>query len=294
MEYKFKIAEVLNLAQKQLRDSGFDSGLADAQLLNSFVLDCSCSDLYLKYDCFEPEQKKQFDQLLKDRISGQPVKYLTNSAYFFGLEFYVKPGVLIPRPETEILVQTILDKVRPLLAKEDQVRASILDIGTGSGNISIVLTKNQVSCKIVAIDLSEEAISTAGINAQKHEVSDKIEFKCLDCKDIDSILEKEQLKLIVSNPPYIRSEDIDCLDKEVRQEPRLALDGGGDGLKFYNLIIKQASIYLQEHGYLALEIGQDQAEAVTDIIKKTGKFQDIEVIQDLNNRDRVVLARRFL
>ncbi|MCK4423711.1 MAG: peptide chain release factor N(5)-glutamine methyltransferase [Candidatus Omnitrophica bacterium] len=295
MDDNFKIPEILNLARKQLADFGFDSSRADAELILSFVLNCSRSDLYLKQDHLKSKEKKRFEELLKRRVLGEPVQYLTNRAYFFGLEFYVEPGVLIPRPETEILVQTVLDRVRPLLCPEHQAQdqACILDIGAGAGNISIALTKNQVSCKIATIDISKKAIDIGLKNAKKHNVGSCIEFRCFDCDNLKLLLAKEQLKLIVSNPPYIPSEDIDLLDKEVRREPRIALDGGGDGLKFYCPIIKQAGIYLKVHGCLVLEIGQDQAEDVTALIQQTGRFEDIEVIQDLNQRDRVVLAKRL-
>ena len=291
---RYRTAEILNLARKQLADFGFDSSAVDAELILSFILNCPRSDLYLKQDYLKSKEKKRFEELLKRRVSGEPVQYLTKRAYFFGLEFYVEPGVLIPRPETEILVQTVLDRVRPLLCKEHQTQdqACILDIGAGTGNISIALTKNQVSCKIAAIDISKKAVDVGLRNAQKHNVDNCIEFGCFDCDNLKLLLKKEQLKLIVSNPPYIPSEDVDLLDKEVRREPRIALDGGGDGLKFYRPIIKQAGIYLKVHGCLVLEIGQDQAEDVTALIQQTGRFKDIEVIQDLNQRDRVVLAKR--
>jgi len=154
------------------------------------------------------------------------------------------------------------------------------------------LTKNEVSCKIVASDISEEAISVALKNARMHKVDDRIEFVCLDLNDPGLKLEREQLKLIVSNPPYIQSKDIALLDKEVLAEPRTALDGGSDGLCFYSLIIDQVKSYLKKGGYLALEIGEDQATAVTEIIRRTGKFEEIEVIRDLNQKDRVILAQR--
>lgn len=260
----------------------------------SSVLDCSRSELYLEDQQISAEQTQRFEELLRKRLTGYPVQYLTGKAYFFGLEFKVTDQVFIPRPETEILVQTILDKVRPLLCSSHHPKeqACILDIGTGSGNIPIALTKNGVLCRILAIDISKEAVGIATRNAQLHGVADRVEFTCLDYKKLGSWVKQEQLKLIVSNPPYIRSENISFLSPELQYEPRIALDGGADGLCFYNSIVSQASIYLKRDGYLAIEIGEDQAAAVTEIIRHTTQFGPIEVIKDLNQKDRVILTRK--
>ncbi len=210
--------------------------------------------------------------------NGMPIQYITNKQEFMGLSFYVDENVLIPQPDTEILVEEVLNKIN----KQDK----ILDLCTGSGAIGISLAKNTENVKIYMSDISEKALEIAQRNINKNKVEEKCELVTSDM--FENIYSKYDI--IVSNPPYIESEEIKILPKEVRNEPIIALDGGFDGLDFYRIIANEAYKYLKEDGILALEIGYNQKEKVIDLLNKTGKYKDIYCKKDLGGNDRVVIA----
>ena len=210
--------------------------------------------------------------------NGMPIQYITNKQEFMGLSFYVDENVLIPQPDTEILVEEVLNKIN----KQDK----ILDLCTGSGAIGISLAKNTENVKIYMSDISEKALEIAQRNINKNKVEEKCELVTSDM--FENIYSKYDI--IVSNPPYIESEEIKILPKEVRNEPIIALDGGFDGLDFYRIIANEAYKYIKEDGILALEIGYNQKEKVIDLLNKTGKYKDIYCKKDLGGNDRVVIA----
>jgi release factor glutamine methyltransferase len=213
-----------------------------------------------------------------------PLQYIIGKEKFFGLDFMVNEHVLIPRPETEVLVEAALDVIR-LIDSADCMR--ILDLCTGSGNIAISLIKNAAYCKIVASDISGDAIAIAKENARLNGVFEKIIFTKSDlfC-DIE-----DRFDLIVSNPPYIARCEFETLQKEVLKEPVLALYGGIDGLDFYRRIFLEAPRYLKHGGYCIVEIGFGQLPAVKDIIEKTKEFKLVETRIDQYGIDRVIVAQ---
>lgn len=234
-----------------------------------------------------------------------PLQYIIGKENFFGLDFIVNENVLIPRPETEVLVETALHLVDVVRTTQYAVR--ILDLCTGSGNIAIslmvrlcspsmpskakgrveALTKNNSCCRIVASDISEGALEVAKENAASNGVFDDIVFIKSDLfKDIEG-----RFDLIVSNPPYIAQNEFDALPKEVLKEPRRALDGGPDGLDFYRRIFLELPRYLKHGGYCVIEIGFGQLAAIKDIIENTKEFELIEVKKDQYAIDRVVVAQ---
>lgn len=227
-----------------------------------------------------------------------PIQYVMGKTKFFGLDFIVDGKVMIPRPETEILVYTVIDIIDGVkgpatksLAGRQGLRVKIIDLGTGSGCIAIslveALTKARTDCKMVASDISEKALEIARINAAAHAVSERIEFVKSDLfADIDG-----KFDIIVSNPPYVSKPEFATLQKEVLVEPRLALDGGDDGLDFYRKIIPAAKRYLNESGYLIFEIGYGQRKKIEKIFERTGGFRISKVMEDHNEIDRVVVAR---
>ncbi len=227
-----------------------------------------------------PEHIRLFEDYAFKRISGVPVQYILNEAWFYGRSFYVDENVLIPRFDTEVLVEKTLKYIR----RHPSEKPSVLDLCTGSGCIIITLCK-EAEINAFASDISEGALEVAKKNAERHDA---------DCRFIKSDLFENiswKFDLIVSNPPYIRTGVIDTLDKEVKdQEPLLALDGGADGLDFYRRIISGSACCLKEGGYLCLEIGYDQKEAVTGLLKEGG-FSDLEIIRDLNGLDRVAAGK---
>lgn len=214
-----------------------------------------------------------------------PVQYIIGHAEFCGLDIMVDGRVLIPRPETELLVK---EAVRLVHSRQSMAHSPcILDLCTGSGNIAIALTKVLPDCKIVASDISEEALALARKNSSKLGAGSKIEFVSSDL--FDNI--KGRYDIIISNPPYIAEFEFETLQKEVLKEPRLALDGGEDGLNFYRRIIREAPGYLNSGGYLVFEIGFGQAGEITKIIEGTGAFKVISIKKDFNGIDRALITR---
>jgi release factor glutamine methyltransferase len=209
-----------------------------------------------------------------------PIQYLTGKAEFCGIDFAVDERVLIPRPETELLVEKVIE-----LAMTCGRDMRILDLCTGSGNIAITLTKALTNCRIVASDISEDALAVARCNAEKNGASDRIEFVKSDLfKDV-----KGSFDIIASNPPYIAGPEFDSLQKEVLREPRIALDGGADGLCFYRNILRTSALYLKPAGHIVFEIGYGQLIGILQIIEQLGQFKMTEVIKDWRGIDRVVV-----
>ncbi|MDP3804447.1 MAG: peptide chain release factor N(5)-glutamine methyltransferase [Candidatus Omnitrophota bacterium] len=230
-----------------------------------------------------------------------PIQYVIGQSEFCGMDFLVDERALIPRPETELLVEEAARLVHSQQPMAHGLR--ILDLCTGSGNIAIALmarlrspsiateneglTKRAPDCKIIASDISEEALALARLNASKHGTGSSIEFVS---SDLFSNI-KGRFDIIVSNPPYIAGFEFETLQKEVTREPRVALDGGQDGLDFYRRIVNLAPEYLNADGYLIFEIGFGQAGEIKEIIDGAGLFKVTDIKKDFNGIDRVILAR---
>ena len=221
---------------------------------------------------------------IERRVLREPVSHITGVQEFWSLAFAVNEKVLTPRPETEILLEQCLKA----MAKTPSP-VHILDLGTGSGILSIILAKEILQSRVTAIEKSTEALEVARKNAVRHAVMDRICFVAGDLMKVDW---QGPYHLIVCNPPYIESENLSKCMPEVRQyEPTQALDGGRDGLDYYRFIVPMAWEKLEENGLLALEIGHTQAPAVVALMQGGSRYQDIQVIQDYSGYDRVVLAR---
>lgn len=282
------IKALLNHAASLLQESGSLSPRLDAEVLLAFSLKCDRSYLLM-----HPEKiidKKTYEQYLScinDRKKGKPVQYITQQQEFMGLDFFVNENVLIPRPDTEILVENILDSIK----KNAYSKTEILDIGCGSGAISISLAHYAPDTYLSCVDISSAALSICEKNAQYHHVQNRMRF--YQGNLFDPI--ENKFDMIVSNPPYIPYEDIKTLQAEVSEyEPRIALDGGLDGMSFYRRIIKQAPQYLRVNGLLFFEIGYNQGADVCKLLQDTGMYSDIQVIKDLAGKDRVVRARQAI
>lgn len=213
-------------------------------------------------------------------IEGYPIQYITEKQEFMGLDFLVNENVLIPQPDTEILVEEVLN-----IAKTIE-NPAILDLCTGSGAIAVALKKYINKAKIIASDISKKALEVAKINAKNN----NIEIEFIE-SDLFNNIEKK-FNIIASNPPYIKTDVINNLSLEVQNEPHIALDGGQDGLKFYKDIINNAYKYLENDGYLALEIGYDQKQDVIELIENSQKYKEIYSKKDLSGNDRIIVCKR--
>ncbi len=267
----------------ELKVANVETPKLKARLLMQYVLNKTRQYIIVHdtEDLLEVKQNEYFrciDKLKK----GYPIEHITHQKEFMKLNFFVNGDVLIPRQDTEILVEEVIK-----ISKEMKVK-KILDLCTGSGAIAVSLAKYLSDVEITAIDISHKAIKTAKKNAVFHKVEDRITF--LE-SDLFGNLKNQKYDLIVSNPPYIKKDLIKKLDKQVQKEPYIALDGGYDGLDFYRKIIKEAYEYLKYGGYLCLEIGYDQKDDVIDLINKEHQYSKTYVKKDLCNNDRVVITR---
>jgi len=251
----------------------------DAAALACGLFDCDRGGLILKMkQSIDDEIAKTFNRYIEKAKLGMPVAYILGKKEFYSLDFYVTPDVLIPRPDTEILVDNIIP-----LAKGKR----ILDICCGSGCIGISIAAN-TPCTLTMIDISEKALEIAEKNCALNKVPAQLIKKDILNDEIDG-----EFDIIVSNPPYIESETVLTLDENVRDfEPHLALDGGQNGLDFYPTIAQKTFCSLSKGGTLAFEIGYNQGNAVAEIMKKTG-FENVEIIKDLASNDRVVIGSKL-
>ena len=229
----------------------------------------------------------KFLELMEKRHSGYPIQYILGEREFMGLDFYLEEGVLVPRPDTEILVEYIIDYIKKH-HKEDNI--NVLDIGIGSGAISLSIASYLKNTKVFGIDISDTAIKVANINKEKFKLSNVNFYKGDLFKALEGLNMEYKFDIIVSNPPYIKSEEITSLDIQVKDhEPMLALDGGLDGLDFYRRITEGSLEYLKDNSLLIYEIGYEQSKEVEDILRLWG-FKDISTLKDLQGHDRVVLG----
>ncbi len=270
-------SEIYSRIYEELASAGFGEAKSDALLLLDYIGGITREDLFARgsMELSEATESKLLSALQK-RLTHMPVQHITGYQNFMGLEFAVDENVLIPRYDTEILVEEIL--------KDGGSGLNILDMCTGSGCILISLLKYMNDCKGIGADISYEALEVAKQNAKRLEV----EATFIQSNMFDNISENEKFDLIVSNPPYIRSDVIPTLMEEVRAfEPVLALDGDEDGLKFYRIIIEKSRKYLNRSGKLFFEIGYDQGESVKNLMEAAG-FKDVTVVKDFSGLDRVV------
>lgn len=268
-----------------IKQREFNNPLLDVQLILSYLLRKDKIYLHIhRKDEVDDVIAQRFYEMAEKRNVGYPLQYMTNSQEFMGLDFFVKEGVLVPRPDTEILVEKIINIINKDSLKNKTI--NILDIGTGSGAIAVSLGYYLKNSNVTAMDISDVAIEITNINIRKHGLSNVKTIK----GDIFNFDFKEQkYDIVVSNPPYIEREVISTLPTEVSiYEPKLALDGGIDGLNYYRHIVNVFQSIHEKNAILSVEIGYDQKDTVTDIFSDANIFKTIECDKDLGGNDRVV------
>ena len=278
-----QIKEVMRKGMIKLKTNNIEEPNLKSRLLMQYILNRPREYLLVHDDKeLTLRQEVNYFKAIKKLIEGIPLQHITHRQEFMKLMFYVDENVLIPRPDTEILVEEVIKIAKKINAKK------ILDLCTGSGAIAVSLAKYIEGSQITATDISRKALSIAKLNAVNNNVEDKITFVS---SDLFQNIPEEKYDIIVSNPPYIKRNVIQKLDKEVRREPIIALDGGDDGLKFYKKIIDNAYEYLKYKGYLCFEIGYDQKDEVTELIENEGKYIDTYSKKDLYDNDRIVITK---
>ncbi|WDR07517.1 peptide chain release factor N(5)-glutamine methyltransferase [Devosia rhodophyticola] len=266
----------------QLADNGVAGPDMDAKLLTGAALDLDELGLAVhEANVVAPEQKRQVEALMQRRLAGEPVARILGRKGFYGLDFALGPATLVPRPETELLVDIALEAI-------GKKSVEILDLGTGTGCIPIAILANAPQARAIAVDLSADALLVAGQNATTHGVAGRLEL--LAGSWFEPLEPGRRFDLIVSNPPYIASKVIAALARDVREhDPMLALDGGPDGLVPYRVIVEEARQRLRPGGQLAVEIGYDQGAAVMALFAEAGLLS-INRFCDLSGLDRVIVG----
>ena len=275
-------------AKQILKKNQISSSKLNAELLLSYVLNCPKVYLYLNGNkILTKEQEKKLNSLIQKRISGKPLQYILGETEFYGLKLEVNKKVLIPRPETEMLVENVIN-----FFSDKKEKLFIIDWGTGSGNIAIALAKN-LNCYIYALDVSKPALEVAKKNALKNKVSQKIKFG--GSNSFQALNKKlyQKIDCLIANPPYIRENEFENLPKEIKDfEPKVALLDKKKGLFYHKKIISEGKDFLKKGGLLALEVALGQAQKIVKLIQQNGNYESIKIKKDLSGIERVVLAKR--
>ncbi len=282
------VKELMKVSISLLEKKGFDEARLTVELLLAHALKCQRIQLYTSFDKpLAREEIAEFRKFLERRLNREPLQYIVGAAGFMGLQFRVDQRVLIPRPETETLVEQVMLLCN---AMQEEKPLSILEVGSGSGNIAVSLAKYVKRAQITGIDVSAESVEVAGFNAKIHEVEDRVSFRLLDIfEPIDQILLR-RFDILVSNPPYISRDEWEELQLEIRKyEPRTAITDGRDGYELFRRIFEIAPYVLSDSGSVAVEVGHGQSETVKTMMLASGFFNPF-VIPDLQNTPRVVIG----
>jgi release factor glutamine methyltransferase len=281
-----RVREIWAAASGRLEAAGKPDSRIEAEVLVRHALEVERATFYASLDQdLSLGEVTRVDTLVERRLSGEPLPYITGSREFYGLDFVVDERVLIPRPETELLV----DKVVEFAGDEPDGRPlTVADVGTGSGVIAVALTTQLPQAKVVAIDVSKAALEVAAINASRHGVDDRVELRVGDLLGpLDGPVD-----VIVSNPPYLTDEEMAGLPVELRREPPVSFRGGEDGLSVTSRLIERAPDYLEPRGLLAVEVGHGQATAVMDMAQRAFSTAEVDCYEDLAGVPRVVSVRQ--
>ncbi len=284
------VRELIQVTADYLAGKDVESARLNAERLLGDVLGLSRLELYLQHD--RPvvgDELDRYRDLVRRRAAGEPLQHILGATGFYGRDFKVTRGVFIPRPETEQLVERVLDLLTSL--GDDVVSPVAAEIGCGSGIIAVTLAAEALRLEIWATDVNPAAVELTGTNAHRHGVGERVHALLGSRFDPLPARLRGDLDLLVSNPPYVRRAELAGLSREVRRDPPEALDGGDDGLDFYRALAAGAARWLKPGGWFAVEIGADQGESVPEILRAS-HFADVDVRRDYNDLPRVVVGRR--
>jgi len=286
------IQKLLNWVTEYLTAKGIESPRLSAELLLSQVLGLKRIELYTQFNKQVPQQQLDLlHDLVKRAGLHEPVAYLIGRSEFYSLELEITADCLIPRPETELLVQRAIEFLRTRSGIQ-----YVCDLCTGSGCIAVAIAKNFPDASVTATDISSEALEVAARNVEKHRLTEQVRLLCGDLfEPIIQQLDVSQFDLIVCNPPYVSTAEYEKLDKNVKDyEPKIALFAGTDGMDIYRRIIEKVDEFLKPGAALMLEIGYAQGPAVRELLEQTGAFAEINIEKDFHDNDRIVIARKKL
>jgi release factor glutamine methyltransferase len=284
------IQKLLNWVAEYLKNKGIDSPRLSAELLLSYVLGLKRIELYTQFEKIVSEkQLAKLHDLVERAGQHEPTAYLTGKTEFYSLELDIRTDCMIPRPETELLVERAIEFLRTRTGKQ-----FVCDLCTGSGCIAVAIARNYPQCQIIATDISDAALSVAAKNIEKYGLKEKIKLLCGDLFDpIMPQLDVERFDLIVCNPPYVSAAEFEKLEKNVKDyEPKVALFAGDDGLDIYRRIIERVEQFLKPDAALMLEIGYNQGQAVRQLLEQIRIFAEITIEKDFNGNDRIVIAKK--
>ncbi|MFD0673379.1 peptide chain release factor N(5)-glutamine methyltransferase [Cohnella sp. GCM10027633] len=295
------LGAVLRLGADRLRQAGAEEADADAELLLLYLLGMGKAELLRDWrESFPAGKREAWDRMLARKSAGEPVQYIVGEQYFYGRRFEVSPAVLVPRPETELLAEAVLtasDRLWPIGGEGVAMPVPVvLDVGTGSGALAVTLAAERPAWRVIASDLSPDALAMARGNAARLGVAERVAFVQGDLLSPftgDGAADYPPIDVLVSNPPYIPSADIPGLQREVRaHEPHLALDGGEDGLNPYRAMSRQLSSLRRLPRIVAWEVGMGQAEDVAAMLREAAAWSDVYFVKDYAGIDRHVMAVR--
>ena len=277
------LGEAIRDAVQRLGQAGVESPQIDVEWLLADLLSCSRSEILLRTETnLTAEERDRLARRVERRARREPLQHILGTANFLGYDFRVSAEVLIPRPETEVLVELALEFLEHL------PRPAVFDLGTGSGCLAITLAKHCPKANIIGSDVSEAALGLARSNAESLDALGQVEFRHAD--GLTALAKGEQVDLILSNPPYIPTADIDSLQPEVRNhDPHLALDGGADGMRFHRLLAAEGQSHLKSGGKVMAEFGDGQAAAIVDLFGQAA-WPGVTTANDLSHRARIVIA----
>jgi len=284
------LAEAINNAATLLSTAGITNARLDAEvLLSHIILKDRVWLITHRDDVLDDNHQREFADVIQRRTRREPLQHIIGNQEFWGLEFIVSPDVLIPRPETEFIIEAAL-----AIVQDRNTPVRIIDLCTGSGCIAVSLAKELTAARVIATDASEKALTVARENTRRHGVSEHIRFLLGDLfEPLEELDIRGQIDIIVSNPPYVQAGDLSTLQPEVRDyEPEMALIAGPGGTEIAKRIIQIAPEYLKKNGTLIMEMGLGQADALTRMVEATGAYGDRELLKDLAGIERVIIARK--